>query len=180
MFAILDKDKRVTGHCSIDVHETGVELPEGVSIFPTDEEATFFEDGKFIRKNIYKVDEHKSRLKSLIHKQCKEEMESKNVGIDSISIGAKIDCREFDVTRVDQVINLHEFKDATDETMVSYILHNNSQKQVKLSQMKGAKHEMVENLMSMLYYKHSLYAQIEQATTKEELDLIAWEFVPMN
>jgi len=180
MFAILDQNYKVVGYSTIDVNKIGVELPADLDIYNTYEEALFFESGKFVLKNIYTTGEHKGRLKAQIYNDCKFEMETKNTGLNSSFVGAKIDCREIDILRIDQLINLTEDEGGTADTLLDYICYDNTTKKVKLSDVKKVKNELVKNIMSMLYYKHTLYAQIEQAMTKSELDLIVWDFKPIN
>jgi len=176
MYALLDENKRITGQCYIDVCETGVELTPEIELYDTDEHATFFENGKFVRKNIFDLTTYKSKIKAQLYQKCKEEMETKNRGIDSAAIEAKIDCREIDILRVDQFVCLNEAKGATEQTLVSYILYDNKTKEVPLLKVKEAKNEMIETLLGMIYYKHSLYAKVESAETKAEIDLVTWDY----
>jgi hypothetical protein len=118
--------------------------------------------------------------KKIIYDECDAEMETKNKGLQSTVINEKIDCRNIDVLRVDQLIDLMESMGATDSSPVDYILYDNTVKRITLLQTKQIKSELSQNLMNMLYHKHSLYAQIDNIVqtqgTVAEIKAVIWQW----
>lgn len=115
--------------------------------------------------------ELKEELKAQIHEDCEAEMKTTNQGFYSENIEATIDCREIDVLRIDQLIDLMEHNGAIDQTSVGYICYDNSVKQVTLSDVKLCRYELINKLMEMLYYKHDLYDQIDSTEYVEENEI---------
>lgn len=125
----------------------------------------------------------KSVIKQKISSDCDNEMKINNVGIESTAIGTKIDCREIDVLRLDQLIALMESKGADDSTQVNYICYDNSIKSVTLADVKAAKIEITEEIMNMLYHKHALYAGIDAIdlahASIDDITAVKWAW-PIN
>lgn len=112
--------------------------------------------------------------KRQIHGACESEMKTHNQGYVSPTIGTRIDCRENDVIRLDQLIALYESQGAEDTVSINYICHDNSIIPVTLADVKAAKLEITNELMNMLYRKHTVYAQIDVAQTEEAIKAVDW------
>jgi len=136
---------------------------------PVEKQNCYYDGTVKIKTKTMLLDELKENFNSDIHDDCESEMKTNNQGIVSTAIGAKIDCREIDILRVDQLIDLMVADGATEDTTADYILYDNAIKKVKLKDIRKAKIEMIRELMNMLYYKHELYGLVNAAIKESDL-----------
>jgi len=111
-----------------------------------------------------------------LHLACEYEMTERNQGIESVNINAKIDCREIDVLRVDQLLDMLIADGATEDTELGYICYDNSIKKSKVKKVRAGKYELTKKLMEMLYHKHKLYDDVDSAQTEEDIAKIKWKW----
>ena len=112
-----------------------------------------------------------------IYEACDFEMKERNQGIISQHINVKIDCREIDILRDQQLITMIQTLNRTNEP-INYICYDNSTVQVTYDQLKLIHAELTSAIMSMLYHKHVLYAQlyVDTCDTQEKIDAIKWNW----
>ena len=136
---------------------------------PVEKQNCYYDGTVKVKTATMFLNELKQQFNSFIHDDCEFEMKTNNQGIVSTAIGAKIDCREIDVLRIDQLIDLMIADGATEDTTADYILYDNTIKKVKLKDIRKAKIEMIRELMNMLYYKHELYGLVNAAIKESDL-----------
>ena len=136
---------------------------------PVEKQNCYYDGTVKVKTKTMLLDELKENFNSDIHNGCESEMKTNNQGIVSTAIGAKIDCREIDVLRIDQLIDLMIADGATEDTTADYILYDNTIKKVKLKDIRKAKIEMIRELMNMLYYKHELYGLVNAVIKESDL-----------
>ena len=84
-----------------------------------------------------------------------------------------IDCREKDVTNI---INLLAILDGDGITDYFYKLKDNSRKPCTTEQIREVLSELRKAILSMWTLNDSLGAQVNAATTAEEIQAIKWEW----
>ena len=136
---------------------------------PVEKQNCYYDGTVKVKTKTMLLDELKQQFNSYIHDDCESEMKTNNQGLVSTAIGAKIDCREIDVLRIDQLIDLMIADGATEDTTADYIVYDNTIKKVKLKDIRKAKIEMIRELMNMLYYKHELYGIVNAAIKESDL-----------
>jgi hypothetical protein len=118
-------------------------------------------------------------VKDEINKSCDYEMQTRDQGIISKALhGAHLDCREIDILRISQLINMMNMQGAPDNYPINFICYGNVITQTDLAHTKLALIELTQTYMNMLYGKHSLYAQLAAATTIEGVNACRWSWTP--
>lgn len=114
-----------------------------------------------------------------IYNACDYEMKERNVGIISAYINKRIDCREIDVLRNNQLMLMIEEDEKTAEPL-TYICYDNSFEPITYPILRKIHAELTRHIMSMLYHKHELYAQLWDVScdSKEKVDEIHWHWSP--
>jgi len=121
----------------------------------------------------------RAEVKDEINKSCDVEMQTRDQGIISKALhGSHLDCREIDIMRISQLINMMNMQGAPDTTPINFICYGNAITQTDLAHTKLALIELTQTYMNMLYRKHYLYAQLAAATTIEGINACRWSWAP--
>lgn len=128
-------------------------------------------------ENAESLEVYKQLKADEIYNACDYEMKERNVGIISSYINKRIDCREIDVLRNNQLMLMIEEEEKTAEPL-TYICYDNSFEPITYQILRKIHAELTRNIMSMLYLKHELYAQLWNSAcdSKEKIDEIQWSW----
>lgn len=103
------------------------------------------------------------------------EVESRNKGLMSQTLGVMIDCRKKDVDQVKVYISAIE-AGAVPAGSVFYKSKNNDKIKCTLDQVKAALLEVEINLLQMSNLQDNLKSEITAADTIEEVEAITWNW----
>lgn len=145
------------------------EIPEGFTVkAPVDDPCTW--DGA---KWVIDLDAMKAAKLAEIKAEYEAERTTRNKGIESITLGVKIDCREKDVLNIQSIVYVY---DATGMAPTFYKAYDNSEVPATGDDFKNVLNELIAAQQGMWMHKNELSRQIAAATTPEQIKSIKWSW----
>ena len=145
------------------------ELADGFTIEkPLDDPCTW--DGA---KWVVDIDSMKAAKLEEIKAEYEAERTTRNKGIDSVTLGVKIDCREKDVLNIQSIVYVY---DATGMAPTFYKAYDNSEVPATGDDFKNVLNELIAAQQGMWIHKNELSKQIVAATTPEQIKSIKWSW----
>ena len=117
------------------------------------------------------LDDHKYSKLDEIKAEYEAERTTRNKGIDSVTLGVKIDCREKDVHNIQSIVYVY---DATGMAPTFYKAYDNSEVPATGDDFKNVLNELIAAQQGMWVHKNELSKQIAEATTPEQIKSIKW------
>lgn len=140
-------------------------------LFCDDPDAMEYVDGQWRHKMT--LDQLKTAKLEEIKAEYEAERTTRNKGIDSITLGIKIDCREKDVLNIQSIVYVY---DATGMAPTFYKAYDNSEVPATGDDFKNVLKELIAAQHGMWMHKNELSKQIAAATTPEQIKSIKWSW----
>lgn len=145
------------------------EIPEGFTMkAPVDDPCTW--DGA---KWVVDIDSMKAAKLEEIKAEYEVERTTRNKGIESITLGVKIDCREKDVLNIQSIVYVY---DATGMAPTFYKAYDNSEVTATGEDFKSVMTELIAAQLAMWQHKNELSRQVYEATKPEQVKSIKWSW----
>jgi len=152
--------------------EAGYDDPtEHGVLFCDDSTGMEYVDGQWRAKMT--LDELKAAKLAEIKEDYSTERSVRNKGIDSLTLGVKIDCREKDVLNIQSIVYVY---DATGMAPSFYKAYDNSQVPATGEDFKAVLTELIAAQLAMWQHKNELSGQVLAATTAEQVKSIKWSW----
>lgn len=152
--------------------EAGYDDPTKYGVlFCSDPDAMEYIDGQWRAKMT--LDQLKTAKLEEIKAEYEVERTTRNKGIESITLGVKIDCREKDVLNIQSIVYVY---DATGMAPTFYKAYDNSEVTATGEDFKAVLTELIAAQLAMWQHKNELSRQIAAATTPEQIKSIKWSW----
>ena len=140
-------------------------------LFCTDPEAMEYADGQWRHKMT--LDQLKTAKLEEIKAEYEAERTTRNKGIDSVTLGVKIDCREVDVLNIQSIVYVY---DAIGMAPTYYKAYDNSEVPATGDDFKDVLKELIAAQLAMWQHKNELSRQVAEATKPEQIKSIKWSW----
>lgn len=140
-------------------------------LFCSDPDAMEYVDGQWRHKMT--LDELKAANLAEIKEEYLTERSVRNKGIDSLTLGVKIDCREVDVLNIQNIVYVYG---ETGMAPSFYKTYDNSQVPATGEDFKAVLTELIAAQLAMWQHKNELSGQVAAATTAEQVKSIKWSW----
>ena len=121
----------------------------------------------------FHMDDLKTAKLEEIKAEYEAERSTRNKGIDSITLGVKIDCREKDVLNIQSIVYVYG---ETGTAPSFYKAYDNSEVPATGDDFKNVLNELIAAQLAMWQHKNDLSKQIAAATTPEQIKSIKWSW----
>ena len=119
------------------------------------------------------LDDLKTAKLAEIKAEYEAERTTRNKGIDSVTLGVKIDCRQKDVENIQALVYVY---DETGKAPSFYKAYDNSQVPATGEDFKNVLNELIAAQLAMWQHKNELSGQVAEATKPEQVKSIKWSW----
>ena len=152
--------------------EAGYDNPTEYGVlFCTDPAAMEYVDGQWRHKMT--LDQLKTAKLEEIKAEYEAERTTRNKGIESPTLGVKIDCREKDVLNIQSIVYVY---DATGVAPTFYKAYDNSEVAATGDDFKAVLAELIAAQLAMWQHKNELTRQVAETTKPDQVKSIKWSW----
>jgi hypothetical protein len=173
MYPVTDDNGKIVGQMSLPFRDNNVEIPEGFDTSQTDEEAAFFEDGVFERRNIFNLATYKTKMLNNLSTVFEKAVSAGH--FTSATLGIEVDCRRTTAKNdLQNVQGLISYMTRNSLTTIDYIGYSETKTGVTKANLEALCGEMEDYVLFLYQKKWGLETLINAATDKAGVDAVVW------